>query len=80
MGVAVCRRVSCRRSGLLSAPLSFLLLLVLPSPATSFLRTGGIDYKVSFCYHVWAPQHATALCFLVELSSSTLRKVLYLLK
>lgn len=78
VGVAVCRRVSCRRSGLLSAPLSFLLLL--PSPATSFLPTGGIDYKVSFCYLVWEPQHATALCFLVELSSSTLRKVLYLLK
>lgn len=33
-----------QRSGLLSALLSFLLLLVLPS-ATSFLPTRGVDYK-----------------------------------
>lgn len=32
-------------SGLLSALLSFLLLLVLPSPATSFLPTRGVDCK-----------------------------------
>lgn len=58
-------------------------LLSLSAPSRSsfchlFLPTRGVDYKGFFCCLL--ATGATALCFLVELSSLPWRKVLYLLK